>query len=338
MALLSVSSPHQRSGQQTPKLMRQVIYATLPALLALSVCFGLGYLLNSLWCMLLAIVFEAVCLKLRGKAVLFFLKDGSAAVTGLLLGLSLSPLAPWWLPVIGLFFAIVIAKHLYGGLGQNPFNPAMVAYALLLVSFPVEMTRWPQQLIDLSSWWSFFTGNPLQIDQLTGATVLDTLRQQSQYQGITQPSFLADGHLSASSALVNLSFGLGGLYLLRQKVIQYAIPVSMLASLSLMSLLFYCVDSQHFASPILHLLSGATMMAAFFIATDPVSAATTPLGRLIYGAGIGLLIYIVRTWGGYPDAVAFAVLLMNLAAPMLDHLCQPRTFGHQPIKWTKKQP
>ena len=138
---------------------------------------------------------------------------------------------------------------------------------------------------------------------------------------------------------INIAFSIGGIYLLYRKIITWHIPVSVLATLTVFSSLFFCWDNNHYASPLLHLLSGATMMGAFFIATDPVSAATSLKGRLIYGAGIGALLYIIRTWGGYPDAIAFAVLFMNLSAPMIDHLVQPRTFGHdiQPVKWRKEQ-
>ena len=138
--------------------------------------------------------------------------------------------------------------------------------------------------------------------------------------------------------MVNVMFALGGLYLVARKIITWHIPVSVLASLTVLSTLFFMIDNQHYASPMLHLLTGATMIGAFFIATDPVTAATSNGARLIYGVGIGMLIYIIRTWGGYPDAVAFAVLLMNLAAPMIDHLYQPRTFGHQVsiVKWRNK--
>lgn len=327
MSLMTVSSPHSTNFNKTGRVMRQVLYACLPALLCLTWLFGLGSLLNVLWCSLLAVAFEAVCLKLRHKPILFFLQDYSAIVTGVLLGLSLPAFAPWWLSVIGVFFAIVISKQLYGGLGQNPFNPAMIAYALLLISFPVEMTRWPTTFISPSVTWLNFLGQSNSIDQLSGATPLDTFKINHQ--------------IAANSTqwlFINLSFACGGLYLLARKIISWHIPVAFLASLGLMSAFFYLLNGQQYATPLFHLLTGATMMGAFFIATDPVSAATSNQGRLVYGAGIGLLIYIIRTWGGYPDAVAFAVLLMNLSAPLIDTLLQPRTFGHdvKPVIWKNK--
>lgn len=326
MSFITVTSPHQTGQQRTAWVMRQVCYATLPALAALTFSFGIGSIINVLWCVAIALILEAICLKLRNKDVSFYLKDGSAVVTGLLLGLSISPLSPWWLSVIGLIFAIPIAKHLYGGLGQNPFNPAMIAYALLLVSFPVEMTRWPSDVNHINASLHSFLGQTSNIDLMTGATPLDNFKTNQQMPN------------SSEWLIINIMFALGGLYLLVRKIITWHIPVSVLACLTVLSTLFFMIDNQHYASPMLHLLTGATMMGAFFIATDPVTAATSNGARLIYGVGIGVLIYIIRTWGGYPDAVAFAVLLMNLAAPMIDHLYQPRTFGHQVnvVKWRNK--
>lgn len=326
MSFITVTSPHQTGQQRTAWVMRQVCYATLPALAALTFSFGIGSIINVLWCVAIALILEAICLKLRNKDVSFYLKDGSAVVTGLLLGLSISPLSPWWLSVIGLIFAIPIAKHLYGGLGQNPFNPAMIAYALLLVSFPVEMTRWPTGMNSIDSTLHIFLDQYGSVDLMTGATPLDNFKTNQQMPN------------SSEWLIINIMFALGGLYLLVRKIITWHIPISILASLTVLSTLFFMIDSQHYASPMLHLLTGATMMGAFFIATDPVTAATSNGARLIYGMGIGVLIYIIRTWGGYPDAVAFAVLLMNLAAPMIDYLYQPRTFGHQVnvVKWRNK--
>jgi len=170
MSFITVTSPHQHGQQRTAWVMRQVCYATLPALAALTFSFGIGSIINVLWCVAIALILESICLKLRKKNLAFYLSDGSAAVTGLLLGLSISPLSPWWLSVIGLIFAIPIAKHLYGGLGQNPFNPAMIAYALLLVSFPVEMTRWPTGMNSIDSTLHIFLDQYGAVDLTTGVT------------------------------------------------------------------------------------------------------------------------------------------------------------------------
>lgn len=277
-------------------------------------------------------------LKMRSRAVTHTLLDGSALVTGLLLALALPPLAPWWIPVIGSLFAIIIAKQLYGGLGYNPFNPAMVGYVVLLISFPLEMTLWPAagKYPDLASTFSlFFTGSlpgAGSIDAVTMATPLDTVRTRLGL-GDTLTE-LRSGALfglagGAGWEWVNLWFLAGGLFMLKLRVIQWRIPASMLAGLALTALVFHLYDPDTYASPLFHLFSGAAMLGAFFIATDPVSASTTPRGRLWFGFGIGILTWVIRTWGGYPDGVAFAVLLMNLAAPTIDFYTRPRVFGQR---------
>ncbi len=339
MALLKqVSSPHAHTARGTGDVMRLVVLATLPGLVALTVFFGFGSLFNVLLASLSAMAFEAAVIKLRGRPVLFYLKDCSALVTGVLLGLALPPYCPWWLVVLGSGVAIILAKQLYGGMGFNPFNPAMVAYVVLLISFPLQMSQWaapadiggqtPGVIEGLKQIW---LGAP--IDGYTAATPLDTVKQntgqllENVYQ--SDPVLAAGSLAGAGWEWVNLAFLAGGLLLLYKKVFTWHAPVATLAALSLMALFFYDGGSSSSGgSPLFHLLSGATMLGAFFIVTDPVSSATSNLGRLIYGAGIGVLIYVIRLWGNYPDAVAFAVLLMNFAAPFIDYYTLPRTYGH----------
>ena len=251
-------------------------------------------------------------------------------MTALLLAVSLPPSAPWWLGLTGIFFAIVVAKHLYGGLGYNPFNPAMVGYAVLLISFPVEMTRWllpsgaVAQLPDFSSVLSSFLGQTTTtMDALVGATALDQFKLDRGSQTIAEywtgnPLF---GALSGAGwEWINAGFLAGGLYLLYRKIITWHIPATVLGTMAMMGLLFYDGGSSaSHGSPFFHLFGGAAMLGAFFIATDPVSGPTTNKGKLYYGALIGLLIYSIRIWGSYPDGVAFAVLLANFAAPGIDH-------------------
>ena len=258
-------------------------------------------------------------------------------VTGVLLALALPPLAPWWIPVIGSGFAIVVAKQLYGGLGYNPFNPAMAGYVVLLISFPLELGRWtpPFEPLGLPDTLALvFTGTlpaGITIDGLTQATPMDAVKTQLGLN-LTISELSGHGlfgHFGARGwEWINASYLLGGLWLLKSRVIQWQIPVGTLAGLFCLALVFYTVDPDTFASPVFQLFSGASMLGAFFIATDPVSASTTPRGRLIFGAGIGMLTFLIRTWGGYPDGMAFAVLLMNMAAPTIDHYTQPRVFGH----------
>jgi len=338
MAYLRVSSPHTHAAPRTGRVMQWVILATLPGLLAQTLWFGWGNLINVLWCVLVAVTAEALVLKLRKRPVRFYLSDYTAVVTGLLLGLSLPPLLPWWISMVAVLSAILMAKHLYGGLGYNPFNPAMVGYAVVLISFPVAMTTtWatPLSLLDnplslADTLKQIFVGAGPAIDGFTMATPLDIYKHEIGAQIATvvtqNPAF---GEFVAEGwEWVNLGFLAGGLFLLWKRIITWHIPVSFLAALSLMALLFGWDPDQ--AVPLsLHLLAGATMLGAFFIATDPVSAATSNQGKLVYGAGIGIILYLIRAWGAYPDAVAFAVLLMNFAVPFIDYYTPPRTFGHQ---------
>jgi electron transport complex protein RnfD len=282
-------------------------------------------------------------LALRRRPIKPFLMDGSAAVTGVLLGLTLPPLAPWWIPVTGTAFAIIIAKQLFGGLGYNPFNPAMVGYAMLLISFPRQMTMWMEPLLlnhyqpgfadTLSYAFSGAFAGDTGIDAVTMATPLDTLKTQLRLNHGVEQIMAANplfGSLGGKGwEWVNMGFLAGGLWLLYKKIITWHIPAAVLAAMAVMATVFHLAAPHAYASPLFHLASGATMLGAFFIATDPVTASTTPRGRLLYGIGIGVLIYVIRTWGGYPDGVAFAVLLMNMVVPTIDYYTQPRVFGHK---------
>lgn len=342
MILRTPSSPHQHAPVTVTQVMFAVVYALVPGLIAYVYFFGWGVAINVAIAVMVALIAEGAMLKLRARPVKPYLADGSVIVTAILLGMALPPLAPWWVTALGTAFAVVFAKHLYGGLGFNPFNPAMVGYAMLLVAFPRDMTTWlPPVLLDASA-HSFldamrviFTGEfrPGQtIDAVSMATPLDWLKTE-----VGQGKAIAD--VTSASPLfgtlggkgwewVNGAILMGGLWLMYRNIISWHIPVGLLGMLGMMALGFHVYDPAHYASPVFHLFSGAAMLGAFFIATDPVSASTTPRGRLIYGAGIGALTYIIRTWGGYPDAIAFAVLLMNMVVPTLDHYTQPRVYGH----------
>lgn len=317
----------------TASLMRRVIVATLPGIATMSYFFGLGVLSNILIAAVLGVALEAAVLRLRKRPIRVTLNDASALLTAILLGVSLPPASPWWLIGVGMIAAIVVGKQLYGGLGHNPFNPAMIGYALLLVSFPTYMTLWapPQELLP-EGLWAQITGTlpTAQLDGLSGATPLDAFKHKG--EAVLASEFwatnpLPDGTLNAWR-WVALAWLAGGILLLVKRIISWHIPVAMLGSVLLLATLFYLSDPSHFASPLFHLLTGATLFGAFFIATDPVSAATSRRGKLLYGAGIGALIIIIRTFGGYPDAVAFAVLLMNLCVPLLDLYSVPRPTGH----------
>ncbi len=344
------SSPHYKLNNSVSQIMLGVIIALVPGILILFYLYGWGVINNIIICIAFALLFESIALKLRNRPIKVYLKDYSAILTAILLAIALPPLAPWWLSAVGIFFAIIVAKQLYGGLGYNPFNPAMVAYAILIISFPANMTTYWQspilihELLNTQS-LGFIDSLIFQIteqlptaislDALTSATPLDGLKTLLASKSATISEIKSQGELFGSFAgmgieWVNLAFLAGGLWLLYKGYIQWQIPVAFLVTLFLMSLTFgYSVDIDSHPSPMFHLFSGATMLGAFFIATDPISASTTPKGRLIFGAGIGCLVFIIRTWGGYPDAIAFSVIIMNISVPLLDYYTQPRVYGHE---------
>jgi electron transport complex protein RnfD len=342
MAFKQITSPHAHASQNTSKVMQLVVWATVPGLIALTYHFGWGSLINVVLATATAVIAEAAVLQLRGRSIAFYLRDYSAVLTALLLGLALPPLAPWWVVVVGTLFSIVSAKQLYGGLGYNPFNPAMVGYVILLISFPIQMTTWitPLALLPdgvshpgiIESLSIVFAGlNPA--DGVTGATPLDSFKfsdgllvDQIYAQN---PLFSQAGFAGVGWEWVNVGFLIGGLILLGSKIFTWHGPVAMLGAIAVMSILFWDGGSSDSpGSALMHLFSGASMMGAFFIMTDPVSSAASNRGRLIYGALIGVLVYLIRAWGNYPDAVAFAVLLANFAAPFIDNYTLPRTYGH----------
>ena len=322
--------------------MQKVLLALVPGIAAYVWVFGGGILVTIALATATALTAEAVMLKIRRRPVQPFLMDYSAVTTAWLLALAIPPLSPWWLIVVGTLFAIVVAKQLYGGLGYNPFNPAMVGYAVLLISFPVLMTKWPAALqlaqtkLSFADQFQFIFSGVLppqtMLDAVTSATPLDYLKTQltlnHEVASISQaPIFGALG--GKGGEYVSIAYLLGGLYLWQQKIITWHLPTAFLTSLALISGVFWLADSAHYASPIFHIFSGASIMCAFFIITDPVSGPTTPYGKLWFAAGVAVITYLVRVYGGYPDGVAFAVIFMNICVPLLDMYTQPRVFGHE---------
>jgi electron transport complex protein RnfD len=332
-------APHIAPTKRVSRIMLEVLIALAPGIAALVWQFGPGVLIQCLIALAVAELAEAGVLRLRGRPIVPVLKDYSAALTAVLLAASLPPLVPWWITAFGTLFAIVIAKQLYGGLGYNPFNPAMAGYAVLLISFPQPMTAWlpplklnPAPLGFAETWNAIFSRHVpdgMSLDALAMATPLDTLKTQLGLDRLLDD--IRTGGIFAGIGgtgwqWVNFGFLLGGLWLLKRRLIAWQIPTGFLGALFAIAFVFFLIDPNIHPTPLFQLFSGATMLGAFFIATDPVSAATTPRGRLIYGALIGLLVFVVRTWGGYPDGIAFAVLLLNLAAPTIDHYTRPRVF------------
>jgi electron transport complex protein RnfD len=323
--------------------MRRVLYALAPAAIVYTWFFGYGLLINFTIAAVAGMVTEAAVLRMRGRGSRYALRDGSALVTAALLTFAIPPLVPWWIPALGTAIAIIVAKQLYGGLGKNPFNPAMVGYVFLLISFPVEMTQWlPPRMGDLDYEHLGFVASvnysltrrlpvAIEIDALTRATPLDIvkdgLRSARTFAELRGGSLFGDFG-GRGWEWVNNLIAVGGLYLLYTRTIRWHIPLALLGGLLVPATVLHLLDPSRFAAPGFHLFSGATLLGAFFIATDPVSAATTNRGRLIFGAGIGVLTYSIRTWGGYPDGLAFAVLLMNAGVPLIDRYTRPRIYGH----------
>jgi len=334
VSLLRVTSPHVSGQHQVSAVMRDVLFATLPGIIILTWFFGPGTLINILLGALVALITEYAVTALRGQNPRIAVSDLSILVTSTLLCIALPPYAPWWLIVLGVVIAVLLGKHVFGGLGYNPFNPAMVGYVVLLISFPVQMSSWatPRGLAEvpglLDTLRHLFL--PDTIDGVTAATPLDLLRQNTGllFEDLITSRPELTGWGGVGWFEVNLAFLVGGAWLLYRRVFTWHAPLAMLAVLGLCALIGYDGgSSESGGSALFHLFSGATMFAAFFIITDPVSSAVSNKGRLIFGALIGLLIYLIRTLGNYPDAVAFAVLILNFCAPFIDHYTQPAVYG-----------
>jgi len=337
-------SPHIKQSLSVHDMMFMVIYALVPGALASIYFFGWGVLFNLAIAISICLATEAIILKLRQRDVAHTLQDGSALLTACLLALALPSLAPWWITAIASISAIAVAKHLYGGLGFNPFNPAMVGYIVVMISFPLEMTLWSAPLGVNDGWpdfsttfnWVFLGALPYgeTIDSISMATPIELIKTQlNQMHDITETrnskefSALFSGLSGAGWQWINLCFLAGGLWLVKKDVADWRIPTAFLITLVLISNIFSVIDYSTNSSTLFHVFSGGTMLCAFFIATDPVTASTTPKGRWIYGIGIAALVYIIRSWGGYPDGIAFAVVLMNMAAPLIDYYTQPKVYG-----------
>ena len=334
-------APHMLGADPVPRVMRDVLLGLIPAVLVHAWFFGAGLLVNIVLATLVAVGAEAAIMKARGRDVALYVGDLSAVVTAALLVFALPPVIPWYVTVTGALFAIVIAKHLYGGLGFNPFNPAMAGYVVLLIAFPVPLSDlW---LLPRGVGEGLGTGETLAAiftgaapasgwDAVTAATPLDRV-QSNLSRGLMMSEIVSDPVMTtrvvSAWLWINLAVLAGGVFLLARGVVRWHIPGSVLLGLAATATVFYMVNPDHYASPWLHLTGGATMLCAFFIATDPVSAATSTRGRLIYGAGIGVLMYVIRTWGAYPDGVGFAILLMNMAVPAIDYFTIPRAYGER---------
>ncbi len=316
---LAPSSPYFYA----PNSVRQVMLATattlLPAIAVHLYFFGASLAIQFALALTASIITEAICLKLRGKPIWRYITDGSAFFTAGLMALAFPPLAPWWLIVVCSIFAIAIGKHAYGGLGQNPFNPAMLGFAVAIVSWPSLMLLW-QEGVPFSAQLNAIFGTPL--DAFTSATPLDHFKTA---QRSAQNFKAADFTQWGAMAWINVAYLFGGLLVIIKR--SWEVSGGFLFGLTLVTGIFWMIDSNLYANPFFHLFSGGTMLGAFYIATDPVSGSTTPRGQLIFGFGAGVLCAFIRLFGAYPDGIAFSVLLMNMCVPLIDRATYPAPFG-----------
>lgn len=339
-----ISSPHAHGARPVGRVMMLVMLALAPATGAGFWHFGWPAI--TLWCVtvLAALGTEAFCARLADRPAAPMVADGSAMLTGWLLALSLPPWAPWWIGAVGAVFAVAVCKHAFGGLGQNLFNPAMAARVMLLISFPVEMTQWvAPHAANLASGLDPLAGLALTFgstapDAITSASLLGHVKAEAS-RGITLSQALT-GHwdpfafgLGARAGSLGetgtLLLAGGGLFLVLKRVIGIRIPAAFLLGVVLPAALAHFLAPDHYLPPLAHVLAGGVMLGAFFIATDYVTSPSTPLGQWIFGLGCGLLTWVIRTWGAYPEGVAFAVMLMNAAAPLIDRATRPRIFGRR---------
>lgn len=338
-AATPIASPHAQGGAEVGAVMAKVMLALAPATLF---AFWLyGWPAVHLWwiTVLAAVLGESFALRLRRWPVMATLRDGSAVLTGWLLALSLPPWAPWWIGVLGGVFATLLGKQVFGGLGCNLFNPAMIARVALLISFPVPMTQMVAPLPlgspgapDLIEGLRITFLGDGGFDAVSSATLLAQAKAEAargidllhQQLAPLSPLGLRAGSLGETSGLL---IAAGGLFLLLLRVISWHIPAAMLAGIALPALIAHALEPARYLDAATHVFSGGALLGAFFIATDYVTSPNTRLGQLVFGFGCGLLTWLIRTYGGYPEGVAFAVLLMNALTPLIDRLIRPRIYG-----------
>ena len=333
MSKLIVSlSPHAHGTDSVERNMYGVIFALLPALFVSFLYFGLGSAIVCLTSVAACVLFEWAINKYVLKNPRNTVIDGSAALTGLLLGMNLPSNLPIWIIIIGALFAIGVAKMPFGGLGNNIFNPALVGRCALLVAFPAQMTSWPVpgHLLDYT-------------DSVTGATPLALMKEAirsgdaSVLSDLPGAFSLLLGHHSVSGGagtigeICGLALLLGFAFMLWRKIITWHIPVSIIATVFVFAGLLHLANPIY-ADPLTVILSGGLMLGAIFMATDYVTSPMTPRGQLIYGVAIGFLTVIIRNWGAYPEGMSFAILIMNAFTPLINYYVKPKRFGEVPAK------
>ncbi|MGB5170599.1 MAG: RnfABCDGE type electron transport complex subunit D [Eudoraea sp.] len=322
------SSPHIKKGPSTDTIMKNVVWALMPVVFFSIYSFGLNALLVILTATLASVLTEHILCKLSKKETT--IADYSAVITGLLLGLTLPPSFPLWMAFVGGVIGIALGKYVFGGLGYNVFNPALVARAVLQAAFPVAITTWhPAFLSDRFSTisqsvftWPFMQP---QFDAISGATPLSAFK----FDGITTPTLeLAFGQISGSTGeTCAIIIALGGLYLIARNMMSWRIPVAVLLSAFVLSGALYLINSDIYPSPFFMLFSGGLMLGAVFMATDMVSSPITPIGLWIYGSIIGILTIVIRLWSGLPEGVMYSILLTNAISPHIDNVIRYRVYG-----------
>lgn len=320
--LLTVApSPHEKGGESVSKIMYGVVIALLPALIMSAIFFGWHSIKVTAIAVAACILFEFIIQKYIAKGIPT-ITDGSAIVTGILLAFNVPVGLPVWLIILGSFIAIAVGKMSFGGLGQNPFNPALVGRVFLLISFPVQMTTW--------------SPNNAAIDGFSGATPLgllkEALKSEKTIAEITSelPMHfdLFWGNISGSLGEISaVALLLGGLYMLFKKIITWHTPVSLLGTMVIFQGILWLAAPDKFADPIFHILTGGAMLGAIFMATDMVSSPMTGKGQLFYGAGIAIITICIRNFGAYPEGISFAILIMNGFAPLINSYVKPKRFG-----------
>lgn len=332
-----ISSPHRHAGTTVRGVMLRVAAALAPGILACAWIFGPGVLIQCALAVVAGVTTEALMLCWRGRPLAPALGDGSVVVTALLIAVCLSPLSPWWLTITATVFAVALGKHAFGGIGHTLFNPAMAGFVFVLLCFPAQFNHWPAppetgtSLPGLSQSLSLiFTPDAEEIDAASGASALNHMKSRLGLMEMVSEIRAAPvyGTLSGRGwEWIALFWLAGGMALLALGVIRWHIPAGFIAGMALFSGAAWMLDADAHAAPTFHLFTSGAMLGAFFIATDPVTAATSDRGRILYGALTGALTWMLRTWGIYPDGVAFAVLIGNACAPLIDRFTQPRVLG-----------
>ena len=337
-----MSGPYVRKEKSVTRTMTLVMVALVPATAYGLYLYGWPAIILFTTAIVSALLFEIISLMIAKKPIIRFASDGSAMLTAWLLAISLPPWAPWWIAVIGSAMAIIVGKHVFGGLGQNVFNPAMVGRVVLLLSFPLEMTAFvqPTPLFSVDA-PTFLEGMRIvfggsSIDAYTGATVLDSVKTAVGQGGTVQDwvvgqqglsAWLAGNNAGSMAEGADILLLIGGMMLVFTRVIRWFIPVATLISIAVISTVFNLIDPANYPDATVHLFAGSAVLGAFFIATDPVTSPTSPKGQLFFGAMLGILIYLIRTWAQYPEGMSFAILLMNAVTPLINRYMRPRIFG-----------